>query len=150
VAVVDLKAGKVISRWPVAPGGVPVGMSMDAKKRLLIIGCRGPQKLIAMSMDDGKVVSAVPIGEGVDATQIEGDEIFASCRDGSLTVAREASAGKFEVSQVLKTRSGSGTLALDHDSQNLSTCRRNASPETRSKGTIGTKAGQFHDHRGRK
>ena len=29
VAVVDLKARTVLARWPVAPGGHPVGMSMD-------------------------------------------------------------------------------------------------------------------------
>jgi DNA-binding beta-propeller fold protein YncE len=113
VAVVDLKASKVISDWPVAPGGAPVGMSMDAKKRILIIGCRGPQKLIVMSMDDGKVLSALSIGDGVDATKIEGDQIFASCRDGSLTVAREAFPGKFEISQVVKTRAGARTMGLD-------------------------------------
>jgi hypothetical protein len=70
-AVVDLKASKVVSNWPVAPAGAPVGMSMDAKKRILIIGCRGPQKLIAMSMDDGKILSALSIGDGVDATKTE-------------------------------------------------------------------------------
>ena len=32
VAVVDMKARKVVARWPVAPGGAPVGMSIDAKK----------------------------------------------------------------------------------------------------------------------
>jgi hypothetical protein len=88
-------------------------MSMDAKKRILIIGCRGPQKLIVMSMDDGKVLSALSIGDGVDATKIEGNQIFASCRDGSLTVAREAFPGKFEISQVVKTRAGARTMGLD-------------------------------------
>jgi len=31
VAVVDIVARKVIARWPVAPGGAPVGMSIDTK-----------------------------------------------------------------------------------------------------------------------
>ena len=31
VAVVDLKERKVIARWPVAPGGAPVGMAIDRK-----------------------------------------------------------------------------------------------------------------------
>src|SRR5882757_6741291 len=29
VAVVDLKAGKVVANWSVAPGGLPVGMAID-------------------------------------------------------------------------------------------------------------------------
>lgn len=40
VAVVDIKARTVVARWPVAPGGAPVGMSMDIAKRRLFIGCR--------------------------------------------------------------------------------------------------------------
>src|SRR5262249_23350199 len=38
VAVVDMKSRKVIARWSVAPGGSPVGMTIDTKKRRLFIG----------------------------------------------------------------------------------------------------------------
>ena len=57
VAVVDLKTRKVIARWPVAPGGHPVGMAIDRKTHRLFIGCRNPQKLIVMSTEDGKVLA---------------------------------------------------------------------------------------------
>ena len=70
LAVVDLKTRKVIARWPVAPGGHPVGLALDKKNHLLFIGCRNPQKLIVMSTDDGKVVADLPIGAGVDAVKI--------------------------------------------------------------------------------
>lgn len=40
VAVVDFKARKLVARWPVAPGGQPVGMSIGTNKRRLFIGCR--------------------------------------------------------------------------------------------------------------
>ncbi len=58
VAVVDIMARKVIARWPVAPGGLPVGMSIDTKKHRVVIGCRKPQKLIVMCTEDGKVTTA--------------------------------------------------------------------------------------------
>ena len=143
VAVVDLKASTVIARWPVAPGGKPVGMSMDAKKRLLIIGCRGPKKLIVISLDDGKVVSALPIGDNVDATIIEGDEIFASCGDGSLTVARESSAGKFEVSQVVKTQAGARTMGFDAATHKFYLPAAEIVPPKSGKGRPETKPGSF-------
>ena len=54
VAVVDTKTMKVVNKWPTAPGGSPVGMSMDPARRHLFIGCRKPQKLIVMRADDGK------------------------------------------------------------------------------------------------
>jgi hypothetical protein len=113
VAVVDMKARKVIARWPVAPGGAPVGISIDTKKKRLFIGCRKPQKLIVMSTVDGKVLADLPIGEGVDATKIDGGQAFASCRDGSLAVAAETSPGKFEIVQTVKTGTGARTMGLD-------------------------------------
>ncbi|QNI31169.1 YncE family protein [Alloacidobacterium dinghuense] len=116
VAVVDLNSRKVTARWPVAPGGHPVGMSMDTKSRRLFIGCRNPQKLIVMSADDGKVEASLPIGAGVDATKVMAEKSFASCRDGSLVVAAEK-AGKFEVEQVVKTPEGARTMGVDETSQ---------------------------------
>ena len=55
VAVVDLNARKVIDRWPVAPGGQPVGMSIDRKQHRLFIGCRKPQQLVVMNAENGNV-----------------------------------------------------------------------------------------------
>ncbi|MGH9585435.1 MAG: YncE family protein [Acidobacteriaceae bacterium] len=56
VVVVDLHSRKVIARWPVAPGGHPVGMAIDPAAHLLFFGCRNPQKLIVMNTKDGAVV----------------------------------------------------------------------------------------------
>jgi DNA-binding beta-propeller fold protein YncE len=112
VAVVDTKAMKVVAKWSVAPGGSPVGMSMDRVKRRLYVGCRKPQKLIVMSADDGKVVADLPIGTGVDATRFDGDA-FASCRDGTLAVARETAPGKFEIVQTVSTPRGARTMDVD-------------------------------------
>lgn len=112
VAVVDLQTRKVIAKWPVAPGGHPVGMAIDAKAHRLFIGCRNPQKMIVMSTEDGKVEANLPIGAGVDATRAFGNQSFASCRDGSLTVIGEK-AGQFEVEQTVKTADGARTMGLD-------------------------------------
>ena len=118
VAVVDTKTMKVIDKWPTAPGGSPVGMSMDTAKRRLFIGCRKPQKLIVMSADDGKILADLPIGAGVDATKFAGDD-FASCGDGTLTVARETSPGKFEVVQTVATPRGARTMGVDPTTHTL-------------------------------
>jgi hypothetical protein len=112
VAVVDLKTRQVTARWPVAPGGHPVGMSLDRKNHLLFIGCRNPQKMIVMSTVDGKVVASLPIGASVDATKTDGGLAFASCGDGSLTVIGEKD-GKYDVLQVVKTPTGARTMGVD-------------------------------------
>lgn len=118
VAVVDLQSRKVLARWPVAPGGQPVGMAMDVKAHRLFIGCRKPQKMIVMNSDNGKVEASLPIGVGVDATKIMDGKAFASCRDGSLTAAGEKG-GKFEVEQVVKTPDGARTMGVDEMSHQI-------------------------------
>ena len=113
VAVVDMKTRKVLAHWPVAPGGSPVGMAMDRKKRQLFVGCRNPQKLVVMSADDGKVIADLPIGMGVDATKFDGEQAFASTRDGKLSVAGQNASGKFEIVQTVTTAVGAKTMDVD-------------------------------------
>ena len=112
VAEVDVTARKVIARWPVAPGGAPVGLSIDKEHHRLFIGCRKPQKLVVMSTEDGKIMTSLPIGAGVDATAFADGQAFASTRDGSLTVVGEKD-GNFEVEQVAKTLIGARTMGVD-------------------------------------
>ncbi len=71
-----------------------------------------------MSADDGKVLSDLPIGAGVDATKFDGD-VFASCRDGTLTVAREAAPDLFQVIQTVKTPEGARTMGIDPTTHTL-------------------------------
>ena len=118
VAVVDTKTMKVLNKWSTAPGGSPVGMSMDQERRRLFIGCRKPQKLIVMGADDGKVIADLAIGSGVDATKFDGDA-FASCGDGTLTVARETKPGMFTVVQTVQTPRGARTMGIDPTTHTL-------------------------------
>lgn len=116
VAVVDLKEQKVTARWPVAPGGKPVGMSLDPKTHRLFIGCRGPQKMIVINTANGQVETSLPIGAGVDATKILAGEAFASCRDGSLTVVGQKD-GKLDIVETVKTAEGARTMGVDPKAQ---------------------------------
>ncbi len=113
VAVVDLKDRKVIARWPVTPGGKPVGMAIDRAHHALFVGCRKPQKMIVMSTEDGKVLADFPIGMGVDATRVEGADAFASCGDGTLAVIRRSADGKYSLAQTVATGRGAKTLDID-------------------------------------
>ena len=118
VAVVDLQTRKVVARWPVAPGGHPVGMAIDPATHRLFVGCRNPQKLVVMSTEDGKVEASVPIGAGVDATRFDQGQAFASCGDGSLIVAGEKS-GQWAAEQTVKTAAGARTMGLDRQTNHI-------------------------------
>ena len=93
-------------------------MAIDRKGHRLFVGCRNPQKLIVMSTEDGKVLANLPIGAGVDATKFHAGKAFASCGDGTLTVASEKD-GKFEVEQVVKTPNGARTMGVDESTSTL-------------------------------
>ena len=113
VAVVDLKTRRVVANWPVAPGGLPVGMAIDTNADRIFIGCRGPQKLIVMSTRDGKVLADLPIGESVDAIKIVDGQVFASTAGSQLFVAAETAPGKFAIVQTVKTGEGARTMGVD-------------------------------------
>jgi DNA-binding beta-propeller fold protein YncE len=110
VAVVDLKTNKVIARWPVAPGGSPVGMALDPATHSLVIGCRKPQMMVFMNTESGKVTASLPIGPGVDATKVDGTQAFASSADGTLAVA---SLKDSTLLQTVKTPLAARTMGVD-------------------------------------
>lgn len=113
VAVVDLKTRNVIANWPVAPGGLPVGMAIDTRKGRLFLGCRGPQKLIVMNTKTGKVLSDLPIGPSVDAVKLLDDQVFASTAGAQLFVAGETTPEKYAIVQTVKTGEGARTMGVD-------------------------------------
>ncbi len=112
VAVVDLAGRKVVDRWPVAPGGRPVGMAIDPETHRLFVGCRNPQFLVVMNAMTGAIESSLPIGAGVDATRFDAGEAFASTGEGTLTIASEIG-GKWTVEQTVTTLKGARTMGLD-------------------------------------
>jgi DNA-binding beta-propeller fold protein YncE len=114
VAVIDATRHEVIARWPLAPGEEPTGIALDATHHRLFVGCHN--KLMAMlDTETGRVIATVPIGAGVDgcafddATQLA----FASCGDGTTTIAKVERGEKLSVVQTLKTERGARTMALD-------------------------------------
>lgn len=118
VAVVDLHAGKVLGRWPVAPGAHPVGMAIDPSAHRLFIGCRKPQKMVVMNTQTGKVEAALPIGMGNDAAGFDHGHAFASCGDGTLTVIGKKN-GVFQIEQKVKTANGARTMGLNRSTQQI-------------------------------
>ena len=68
-----------------------------------------------LDTETGKVIATVPIGAGVDGCEFDDATqlAFASCGDGTTTIAREEAPNKLAVIQILKTERGARTMALD-------------------------------------
>jgi DNA-binding beta-propeller fold protein YncE len=114
VVEIDTKAAKVARRWSTAPCKQPVSMAIDTAHHRLFSGCRSG----AMAVSDygiGRVVTTVPIGQGVDGAGYDASSgnAFASNADGTLTVIHQDSPDAYHVSQTVETPQGSRNMGLD-------------------------------------
>jgi YVTN family beta-propeller protein len=114
LVTIETKSHRVVNRWSIAPGTEASGMAIDLAHHRLFLGC-GNQKMVMVNSTTGKVVSEVPIGKGVDANAFDPETqlAFASCGDGTVTIAHEDSPEKLTVVQTLKTEPRAKTMALD-------------------------------------
>ncbi|HWS16605.1 MAG TPA: hypothetical protein VN223_01250 [Candidatus Elarobacter sp.] len=115
ITSIDAKKAVVIKSWPLAPCEEPSGLAMDQKHRRLFAGCSNKMMAI-VNADTGKVVTTVPIGEGVDANGFDPETQLAfssNGRDGNLTVVHEDSPDKFSVVENATTQKFARTMALD-------------------------------------
>ncbi|PYK42863.1 MAG: YVTN family beta-propeller domain-containing protein [Verrucomicrobia bacterium] len=112
VIAIDTKTHSVVAKWPLAPGEEPTGMAIDAAHHRLFVGC--DKLLVMLDSTTGKVIATAPIGAGVDACVFDdaAQLVFASCGDGTTTIAK-AEGDKLNVVQTLPTERGARTMALD-------------------------------------
>jgi hypothetical protein len=110
----------VKARWPLAPCEEPSGMAIDRVHHRLLIGCSNKMAAV-VSTENGKVVTTVPIGDGVDANAFDpGTKLgFSSNGDGTLTVIKEETPDHFTVAENVPTRRGARTMALDDKTHKL-------------------------------
>ncbi len=131
IAEVDVAKLTVLHTWPLAPCQEPSALAFDNAHHRLFAGCDNKMMAVVNS-DSGKVITTVPIGEGVDAGRFNAgtQEVFMSCGEGVLTVIHEDSPDKYSVKQTVTTAKGARTMALDPQSNTLYlvTAQREATP----------------------
>jgi DNA-binding beta-propeller fold protein YncE len=121
-AVVKIDSRKLIAgdKWPLAPCEEPSGMAIDTRHHRLFIGCSNKMMGVVNTVN-GKVVTTLTAGEGVDANGFDPGTglAFSSNGDGTLTVVHEDSPDKFTVLENVKTERGARTMALDLKTHNV-------------------------------
>ena len=132
IVEIDSKHNRVVRRWTLAPCESPSGLAIDVAHHRLFSGCEN--KMMAISdYREGKVIATAPIGSGVDANRYDPGTglAFSSNGEGSITVVKESSPGKFSVLQTISTSPGARTMELDRASHRLFTvtARFGAVPE---------------------
>jgi DNA-binding beta-propeller fold protein YncE len=89
-------------------------MAIDTAHHRLFSGCRSGVMAVS-DYGSGRVVTTVPIGQGVDGAGYDAasGNAFASNADGTLTVIHQDSPDTYHVSQTIETPQGSRNMGLD-------------------------------------
>jgi hypothetical protein len=117
IAVVDAAAMKVTATYDIsAKCDGPGGLGLDAKNGVLFATCGATMTIV--SATDGKILAALPIGEGTDGGGFNPNTMEAFSSNGgagTLSIIKEESPTKFVVEQDLPTVSGGNfkTMTID-------------------------------------
>ena len=114
VIEIDSLKVRVSRRFSLKPCEEPTGMGLDSVHGRVFSGCHNKIMTI-LDTKTGKLLATVPIGANVDGNGFDAGTgvAFSSNGDGTLSVVREASPGKFEVMETVTTQLGSRTMAID-------------------------------------
>jgi len=113
--VIDANTLKVIHNYPLSPCGGPTGLAFDTQHQRVFTGCRENKGMSVVDINNGKVITTLPIGGGVDAVIYDAATklIFCSNGDSTTTIIKQKTADDYEVVQTLYTRVRAKTMALD-------------------------------------
>ena len=109
----DVNTLQVKGTWPLAPCEGPSALAYDGAHHRLFAAC---DKILAVvDADNGKVIASPPIGGDPDGDGFDPGTglIFASCREGLLSVIHQDSPDKYSVVGNITTQFGARTMTLD-------------------------------------
>ena len=113
IAVIDIKAAKVLARYPLKGCEGPTGIAYAPADKLLITTCDGVAQVIAPAT--GKLVASIKIGDGADGVVFDPSRklAFASAGEsGTLSVISIAN-GTAQLVETIPTQVSARTIGLD-------------------------------------
>lgn len=112
---IDAQSMKVTDTWKLPGCELPSSMDMDRKTHRIFIGCRSGLMAV-VDAGTGRIVTAQPIGKGVDAAEydeVRGLIYFSTGTDGAMWVFHQDSPEKYTLVETVKTQLGTRTMAVD-------------------------------------
>jgi DNA-binding beta-propeller fold protein YncE len=116
IAVVDFKAKKLATTWPV-DCQAPTGMYYEDKSDRLFVSCRGAKPVMAVvDPNSGKTVTTIPIGTNTDAVlwnPVEKLVMSPNGASGTLSVVKQDSPDAYHLIETVSTRINARTGTVD-------------------------------------
>jgi len=120
VVEIDSRKLAITRRFSIKPGEEPSGMGIDIVHHRIFSGCSN-KLMTVLDIETGKLIATVPIGERCDGVGFDQETglAFSSNGEGTITVVKESSPGKFEVAETVATQSGARTMTIDPKTHNV-------------------------------
>ncbi len=135
IAVIDAKTLTVTGHFDLGEkGNGPAGLAIDIKNHLLFAMCRGGNggtpTCVILSSIDGKIVTTLALAGSSDGGGFNPHtmEAFSSHGNGTLSVIKEISPTEFALTEVVQTKSGGKTCAVDTKADRIIVITREAVP----------------------
>lgn len=121
VAVIDRFEMKVTARWKLDGARSNFPMALDEAGKRLLVGCRAPSCVVALSTDDGKVKSRTTCSDDPDDVFVDAarKRVYVSCGAGVVDVFDRVSADELKLLAKVDTRHGARTCLFDAASDRL-------------------------------
>ena len=120
IKTIDASSLNIVNTWSIAPGVEPSGLAIDLETNRLFSVCSN-KLIIILDAKTGKIIKALPIGDGCDGVAFDAKSklAFSSNGEGTVTVVKENNANSFSVVETVKTQRGAKTIALNHTTHQL-------------------------------
>jgi len=113
LAVVDSKANKVSAEWTLPGCDQPSGLDMDKDQGHLFAAC-GNKLMAIVDAKTGKMIAAIPTGEGSDGLAYDPKAKVAVTSNGEGNMSFVAKRdGKYALVENVPTKKGARTIAFD-------------------------------------
>lgn len=113
IAVVDSKANKVVTEWPLPGCDEPSGLDMDRDEGVLFVAC-GNKVMAIVDSKTGKQIASIPTGDGSDGLAYDPRSKFAvtSNGEGNMSFVGRRN-GKYVLIENVPTKKGARTITFD-------------------------------------
>jgi len=114
IAVLNTQTYKVEKVWPIAPGEEPSGLAFDNQTQRLFSVCSN-KLMMVVDARTGKIIAKLPTGSGTDGVAFDPALkcTYSSNGEGTMTVVKETSDGKYSVLENVPTQKGARTIAVN-------------------------------------
>ena len=133
IAVINAKTLTVSAHYDLSSKATFAnGLAFDAKNHILFSYLRQPTSVVVIvNGGDGKIITTLPTGDGVDTVAFNPNTMEAISTDGmggSMTIIKENNPMSFVVEQTLQTMRGARTMALDTKANHVLTVTADYEP----------------------